>query len=396
MKSSFVPSFCPNPLCSNHTLDRRSPQKDDKHFFQFFGAYYTKREGWIPRYRCRSCLRTFSPPTFNLNYYAKKKLDMCRIFYSISAAQSVASIARTMYCSPESIQNRLERLGRASLSFHSRMSNDLYYSEDLVADGFENFERSQYFPSNLNILVGADSQFLYALTHVTLRRKGKMTTYQKATRALIEQRFHPPLGAIATSFFSLIKELPCHWDRSLMPILCLRTDEHPAYPKALLRIPELVQASSARAFHHITFPSTLPRTLTNKLFSVNYWDREFRKDIAAFRRETTCITRNVGSGLLRTSCHILWHNYRKPYRVRKEWTVKSLQTHAEIAGIDEEKIEKAWPTLFLNRPFPSRDPLPQWAVPIWERSYPTPLATNADYVPNFWRIPLLHQQGSGF
>jgi hypothetical protein len=276
------------------------------------------------------------------------------------------------------------------------MYKDHPYSENLVADGFENFECSQYFPSHLNLLVGAESQFLYALTHVTLRRKGKMTVHQKTTRALIEQRFRPPQTAIVTAFFSLSKELLCHWDRSRMPVITLRTDEHPAYPRALSRIPELVDAAVAGAFRHETYASTLPRTLTNKLFSVNYWDRELRKDIAAFRRETTCITRNVGSGLLRTACHMVWHNYQKPHRVRMEWTDRRVSTHAAMAGIDEAKIEKAWIKLFVDRPFPSRHPLPEWAVAIWERSYPTPLAANADYVPNFWRIPRLLQQGFRF
>jgi hypothetical protein len=27
-----------------------------------------------------------------------------------------------------------------------------------------------------------------------------------------------------------------------------------------------------------------------------------------------------------------------------------------IAGIDEEKIEKAWTKIFVDRPFPSREP----------------------------------------
>jgi len=39
-----------------------------------------------------------------------------------------------------------------------------------------------------------------------------------------------------------------------------------------------------------------------------------------------------------------------------EWTDRKVPTHAAIAGIDEEKIDKAWIKIFVNRPFPSREP----------------------------------------
>lgn len=363
-------------------------------FWKPHGYYHTARDGTVRRFRCRACGRTFAQSTFLLTYYTKKNLDFAQIFRSISAAESLASIARNLRCRPDPVQNRLERLGRASLAMHARLSGDLACTEDLVADGFESFERSQYFPCHLNLLVGANSQFLYALTHVTLRRKGRMTGQQKLRRTALERRFLPPRGALVESFARLAKEMPRHWNPSRQPTLVLRTDEHPAYPRALRRIPELVQAAQAGRFRHERYSSTLPRTLSNPLFPVNYWDRELRKDLAAFRRESTCITRNVGAGLLRGACHLVWHNYRKVFRVKGEWAGRLLPVHAEVAGVNRTMIEGAWSRLFIDRPFPSRDPLPDWAQAIWDRRYPTPLAAHADYIPKFARIQ--PPQASGF
>ena len=392
MDNSFTPPFCPNSGCLHHHHDR-SPDSA-RPFFRRFGSFLTTLHGRIQRFLCMSCGHTFSSSSFQLTYYTKKPCDLPQVFRSSSAGESLASIARHLGCSPAVIQNRLERLGRASLALHARLSSGLHVSEDLAADGFENFERSQYHPSHLNLLVGTDSQFLYAMTHVTLRRKGRMTELQKKTRARIEQRFRPPPGALVRSFSLLLAQIPKIWDSSHRPLLTLRTDEHPAYPRAIAYVPALRMALHDGSFRHECTPSTLPRTVKNPLFAVNYFDRELRKDIAGFRRETTCVIRNVGAGLLRSACYLAWHNYRKPHRVKGEFKGRKGRCHAEEAGVERQKIEEVWLKFFVDRPFPARDPVPDWAVLIWNRKYPTPLAAKADYVPAFSRIS--QQQASGF
>lgn len=390
MKVSFIPPFCPNPSCIHHRHDRSIESSFP--FYRHFGSFVTDRLGRIPRFRCAACHRTFSSSTFRLDYFAKRSLDLPQIFRSISAGESLAAIARHLECSYASIQNRLERLGRASLALHSRLSAPLSLSENLVADGFESFNRSQYFPSHLDLLVGADSQYLYAITHATLRRKGRMTEAQRYRRASLETRFRPSSHALVDAFALLSREILRHWNRTHLPSLRLTTDEHPAYPRALSSIPSLAQQAASGSFRHVRYPSTLPRTLANPLFAVNYFDRELRKDVAAFHRESTCFTRNVGAGLLRSSCYLAWHNYLKPHRVKGERTARRKPCHGEAAGIPKDKIDQELVNLWSDRPFASRDPIPEWALAIWERRYPTPLAAHRDYVPGYARI--LPQQSS--
>ncbi|GAB1484341.1 hypothetical protein MASR2M78_31590 [Treponema sp.] len=88
-------------------------------------------------------------------------------------------------------RNRLERLGRNAIFMQSKLMESLAFKEDLVADGFESFTKSQYHPCNINILVGKKSQFLYEATYTTLRRKGRMTEQQKKKRELIEAKYRP-------------------------------------------------------------------------------------------------------------------------------------------------------------------------------------------------------------
>jgi hypothetical protein len=122
----------------------------------------------------------------------------------------------------------------------------------------------------------------------------------------------------------------------------------------------------------------------NPLFSVNYYDRELRKDLAAFRRESTCFTRNAANGLSRVMCHMAYHNYQKPYRVKPTWNEDSV--HAEVAGISQEQIDAGLSTLYTDRPFMGRHNLSGEAKRIYLKQVATPLKEKPDYLPAYARV----------
>jgi hypothetical protein len=175
--------------------------------------------------------------------------------------------------------------------------------------------------------------------------------------------------------------IPPLWNPERHPRLILRTDEHPAYPKAIARTERLQQAMRAQSFVHETYSSRTPRTLSNPLFPVNYFDREMRKDLAAFRRESTCFTRNVANGLMRLSLYTVWHNYFKPRRI--VFTTIQPETHAIAAGIDGTRIEQEKACLYTRRAFLSHQPLNNEAKRIWVKGHPTPLKEKRDYCPQY-------------
>ena len=77
-----------------------------------------------------------------------------------------------------------------------------------MVDGFESFEHSQYYPFHANLAVGAESHFLYAFSDAELRRKGRMTPFQKAKRARLEARFgRPDPRAIEHAVAALVRML---------------------------------------------------------------------------------------------------------------------------------------------------------------------------------------------
>jgi hypothetical protein len=352
------------------------------------GFYATKVSGSVQRFKCIRCGKGFSERSTSIDYFTKKSLDYHEIFRATTAGESLSSIARNLGCSLGSVQNRQDRLGRNCIAMHARLLAGHKLSEDLCADGFESFDRSQYFPNSINILTGTESQFLYGNTHATLRRKGRMTVAQRKKRDGFDIAAPISPGAVRTSFSSLITRIEPMWNKAIRPRLVLRTDEHPAYPQAIRHIGPLCDALKEGTFVHERYSSRKRRTITNPLFPVNYYDRELRKDIAAFRRESTCFTRNVANGLLRFSHHQIWHNYCKPQRIIS--AARQPMTHAERAGIDSSHIERERERLFVERAFLSHQDLNLEEIKTWLKKHPTPLKRKSDYCQAFARVGLLH------
>ena len=373
----MVPSFCPNPRCEHHFDQSDAYDGHWKHV----GSYHTVVVGTVLRFRCLTCGKGFSERTFSIDYYTKRLFDLREIHRAASQGESLSSIAKHLTGSVESIENRIERLSRNSLAMHEYLLMDLRLSENLVADGFESFDRSQYFPNNINLLVGQDSQFLYGVTHTTIRRKGRMTKHQKRMRETLEQSYRAPKKAIESSFARLLELIPKLWDSATVPRLRLWTDEHYAYPRSIRQVPQLAQGQCDGSFSHMTWPSKARRTRVNPLFPVNYYDRELRKDIPAFHRESTCYTRNTANGLARFMLHLVYHNYQKPFRVGPGR--KTEEVHAEMAGISSTRIAEQFAMFYTDRAFLSKQKLSAEGNKIWRKEAVTPLKVGTTYVPKY-------------
>jgi hypothetical protein len=311
-------------------------------------------------------------------------LDYKELQRALSASESVAAMARKQKCHPDSITNRLDRLGRNSIASHARIMDGIVLSENICADGFESYDRSQYHPNNINIAIGVESQFMYGFTHCSLRRKGQMTEAQKAKRMEIEAEYKPPARALINSFKALVKNTLNLWHEPARPVLRLLTDEHKSYVTALKEISKVTLALERGVFIHARYSSELARTLQNVLFSVNYWDREMRKDIAAFHRESLCHTRNVSNGLFRLAVYQFWHNYTKPHRVKNDYC--DLRTHVVMAKIDISRVEEEKAKLFTRRAFISQQLLSDEERMIWLKKHVTPRKKGPNRVPQFARV----------
>ena len=347
------PPFCPNASCSNHLSPPQS------RWFWKAGHYSSKVSGKVQRFLCLNCSHRFSTQSFSIDYYVKRTIDYHLIDTQLRSTGSIRDISRDLSVSTATVINRISRLAHNALAVHTTLCGISGHQEELVADGFESYCVSQYFPNNITLLAGKQSQYLYFANYCTLRRKGRMTDEQKHRRARLEQRWRADSQAVRKAFDEVVHHIRCRCDAAV-----LYTDEKSEYVRSL-------RASKAgTSISHVRIRSTLPRTVGNHLFSVNYLDREIRKDCANHVRETVCFSRDVNNCMERFWVYMVYHNYRKRYRIRHGET----RTHAEVAGIDGGAVRSVLRGYYTRRSFLSKTGLTGSMKRLWRRQLDTPLA----------------------
>lgn len=369
----FKPPFCPNPGCLHHSKETNS------HFpYRYLGFYITKAFGKVPRYLCKHCGVSFSSQTFHIDYYCKKKVSYSRINQMVISASGVRDMARALKVHTDTIQNRIARLSRHSLAIQAELRSRISLQEDLAADGIENFCYSQYQPNNIHLLAGSKSQMVYYFDYVPIRRKGRMTEVQKQKKKEMEALYQPKSSGVKEAFFRLLKEMDSLCQTSGKQEITLSTDENKAYVSAWKMYRENRERKPFAGIRHQRINSKKYRNYQNILFPCNYMDREIRKDLADFTRETVQFGKNPNHSMNRFSIYIANHNYQKVYRIKKEKRDK--RTHGEVAGLSKEQIDWAY-RYPLSRRFLSHQKLNPFELKLWKREIDFPILQSKKPLP---------------
>jgi hypothetical protein len=162
----------------------------------------------------------------------------------------------------------------------------------------------------------------------------------------------------------------------------LYTDQRRQYRLALDEDPFTFRLKVKGLFSHTTINSKAPRTVSNDLFSVNYLDREVRKDLPEYHRETVCFARNVVNSLERLCVYFFHHNFIKRYRIGVSGEER---THAEVAGIMKQTVSNIRERVLTARSFYHDGSVTYGGFfdELWRREIPTPLKKTPDYLPNY-------------
>ena len=292
-RGSWAPPFCPNSSCDSHAAA---------------GTWRWKRKGFyerlrgprrVQRYVCRSCRRNFSSQTFSTTYWLKHPRLLAPLLHRLVGCSALRQIAREFGLTHSSVQRQSERLGRHCLLLLEEHRPRGAPTEPLVLDGFRTFEHSQYWPFDLNLLVGA-SHYVYGFNDAELRRSGSLRPSQRRRRAELEAihgRPHPQ--ATRRAVVELV-------GRVVPPgaSVAIESDEHAAYPRAFARLPD-------REIRHCATSSKASRTPRNPLFPANLADLLLRHASANHTRETIAFSKRRQGALYRAAIWAVWRNFMK-------------------------------------------------------------------------------------
>lgn len=363
--------FCPRIGCLNHRPDAGSSH----HWYRPFGHYHTRAFGTVQRYRCLSCKKTFSDQTFSLNYYLKKNTDFRAFARALNSRASDLFCARHFGYSSASVQTRVDRLARNGMFMHARVRHTLGLHEPLVADGLESYTAAKYFPNNINVLIGKDSEYVYAYNLCHFKRKGRMSEEQKRKAAKLYEGKCFIANEMQSRFTELLHTIKPLLHRRSAETVELHTDENPAYVAAVREVEGLKQLRTS---------SRSVRDRSNPLFAVNYFDRLIRKDLVNHRRKSICFARDDRNMMSRFAWYVCAHNYFKPKRIVSK-ARQVLERHHSTVVQRQEEVGKLKKMIFDKRFVLSFSEVEGFERQVWLKRVASPLGERGkwNYLPAF-------------
>lgn len=287
------PPFCPNPRCDSRAGSGTWRYRKKG----FFLRRHPPRQ--VQRYQCHHCGRCFSSQTFSTTYWLRYTRLLEGLFHRLVGCAAYRQIARELGIAHSTVQRQAERIGRHCLLLHEQLRPRTAPREPLVLDGFRTFEHSQYWPFDLNLLIG-ESHYVYGFNDAELRRSGTMRPAQRQKRRLLEARYgRPAPQATRDRVHELVARIVPPGEAATV-----RSDEHAAYPQAFRRLGD-------RRIRHERTSSRVGRTPRNALFPVNLADGLLRHSSANHKRETIAFSKRRQGALYRAAIFIVWRNYVK-------------------------------------------------------------------------------------
>jgi len=315
---TWAPPHCPNPNCMHHNASDKTWPYKKIGFYRRLQAPHR-----IQRFTCKACKRSFSTQTFSDSYWQKRPgLDRL-ILMKVIGCMASRQIARDLKVAQETVDRHIARLGRHALLFHTVMMERARPFREIVVDGFESFEYSQYFPIHHHVAVEKGTDFFIHFTDSELRRKGRMTAHQKCRRQEIETTLGRPDPKAIEKDMKQLLEVALGDGRQAI----VYSDDHPAYQRS-------IKGLRTEVDHRIT-PGSEHRDVNNSLWEVNLLDLLIRHCNANHKRETIAWSKRRQGSAERLAILLIWRNYMKGRREKE----RGSPTPAMVRGMMDRPLE---------------------------------------------------------
>lgn len=269
----FKPPRCPYRHCIQHIDPVPS-------FFTKHGYYKANcRPKPIPRFRCRSCRRTFSRQSFRADFRDHRPDLNHRLLQLLTSGIGLRQSARVLKLSRRCTELKFRKLARHLRRLNLNLQVPLPARSVLQFDEFETFEgRRNTRPLSVPILIERSTRFVIWAESATIRPHGRMSANRLQAIENEERRLGPRRN---TSIRGIVRTLKR--GASLIPqggIVVLESDEKVAYPTCARK------AFDGRTVIHHQTNSKLARMTWNPLFPINHTEAVLRDLLGRLRRRS--------------------------------------------------------------------------------------------------------------
>jgi transposase-like protein len=327
----FEPPRCPYVTCARH----REP---DGRFFTRRGFYRAAcRPHPVPRFRCKTCLRTFSRQTFRADFRDRKPhLNTQVIKYQCSgvglrqAARMVGLTRNNLEAKARKISRNARRLDLNLKGRAAARGSDTPDAEpqEIHFDEFETYEtRRNTRPLSIAVLIESRTRFLVAAMAAPIRPRGTMTKQRLAAIAAEDAAFgrrKDRSDIVCRSAFRRAAKL-----RPQAGSVILLSDEKSTYPRYL------AEAYRGREVTHLQTPSVMHRDEANPLFPINHTEALMRDLVGRLRRESWLVSKMRKYLNLQLGLYGAWRNWVRP-RFNRD-----TQSPGQLAGFATRRLRIA-------------------------------------------------------
>lgn len=306
----FAPPFCPNPGCCQH-LDPAG------RFYVRHGTFVAAcRAAPTPRYRCKSCRRTFSEQTFRQDYRDRKPELNPRLFQLLASGVGFRQSGRMLGIGVSAVQRKSHKIGRQMALLHENLSQHLPTGSTFLLDEEETYEAASIRRVGVAVLIEQQHWFVVATEAGPIRRLAKAGTARRRWQDNDERRHGKRPDESSRCVRTVLQALRDKvGDRSIV----LRTDQKPSYGR-LAR-----QVFGAEVQHERTSGKD-PRTPSNPLFPINTMLTIGRDLVGALRRQSWLVGKKFEKLATRLAIFMVNRNYLRK-RFNKDKEDKSAAVH---------------------------------------------------------------------
>jgi len=318
----FKPHCCPNRSCPQHMR----PTRD---FFIRFGSYRAKcRSHSVPRFRCRTCRRTFSRQTFRADYRDHKPHLNTWLFSMVCSGVGIRQCARNLGLSPRCTELKLRKIGRHLRRLNLNIQDQLGPHARLHFDELETYEGQRNTrPLTVPVLIETETRFIIWAESAPIRPSGKMS--KKRLKAIKEaEKRHGIRKNLSRRSVDRTLRRGAELTRSAAVVI-LNTDEKSSYP-GIAR-----STFGKQKLVHLKTNSKLLRATWNPLFAINNEEAIMRDLMGRLRRESWLVSKKRRFLDLALQVHIAYRNL-----VRKRFN-RDKESPAQLLGFLPRRLESS-------------------------------------------------------
>lgn len=273
----FRPPFCPNPRCPEHHAPR-------PRFFTLHGHYAPRcRPRPVPRFRCKSCRRTFSRQTFRADYRDHRPDLNQRLFLLLASGLGLRQSGRLLGLSLRCTELKARKLGRHLRRLNLNLQEPLPPGAILQFDELETYEgKRNTRPLSVPVLIERESRFVVWAESATIRPRGRMSEARR--KAIAKEDAIAPRKDLSVRGIRRTLARGAKLVRELGAVL-FQSDEKSNYPGLAQ------EAFGAERLEHATTSSKLARGSWNPLFPINSTEALARDLMGRLRRESWLVSK---------------------------------------------------------------------------------------------------------